>query len=525
MFSTIGELAAATAAGALLVANPVMIGAGALFGSMQLLDERKKQGDGSPQAGSPAGPPVPRRRAVRGRQRDRHHGPRGAARPPRRVHRAARRAPAHLHGDRPARGQADVQKTQQERQQRAAAGCEAQLAGSPPSTSRSADRDAEHRRRDSASAADQVRRADRLASRRGAAGSPFAAPLAAIRERLDGPLRVAIAGRVKAGKSTLLNALVGERLAPTDAGECTRIVTWYRRGQSYQVDALRADGQPSAQLAFQRGEGALGARARRPDRARDVEHLDVELAVVDAASSSRSSTLPAWRRLNDENSRRTAGVPRASTTTARATPTPSSTSCATCTRSDADVPRRVPWTGPSPRRRRSTRSACCHAPTRSAPAGSTRWSRPTRIAAPLPHRRPRPVAVLRPSSRSPACSPRPDSPCARTKPPRCAPSPGPRPSASSSRCCCRPTISAICTLSDLTVEIRRILVDRLGMYGVRVSSRRSATTGRPRRRRSRRARRAVGPQRAPDRDRRALPAPCPHAPEPVRARRAAGPRP
>ena len=46
--------------------------------------------------------------------------------------------------------------------------------------------------------------------------------------RLDEPLRVAIAGKVKAGKSTLLNALVGEQVAPTDAGECTRVVTWYR---------------------------------------------------------------------------------------------------------------------------------------------------------------------------------------------------------------------------------------------------------------------------------------------------------
>ena len=55
--------------------------------------------------------------------------------------------------------------------------------------------------------------------------------------RLEEPLRVAIAGRVKAGKSTLLNALVGERLAATDAGECTRVVTWYRHALGYRVSA------------------------------------------------------------------------------------------------------------------------------------------------------------------------------------------------------------------------------------------------------------------------------------------------
>ncbi len=63
-----------------------------------------------------------------------------------------------------------------------------------------------------------------------------------IEARLSEPIRVAIAGRVKAGKSTLLNALVGERLAPTDAGECTKIVTWYRYGLTYGVVAVFTGG-------------------------------------------------------------------------------------------------------------------------------------------------------------------------------------------------------------------------------------------------------------------------------------------
>jgi 50S ribosome-binding GTPase len=70
----------------------------------------------------------------------------------------------------------------------------------------------------------------------------LALEVSAIRARLRSPLRLAIAGRAKAGKSTLLNALIGERVAATDAGECTIVVTWYVHGHSYGASAVTKDG-------------------------------------------------------------------------------------------------------------------------------------------------------------------------------------------------------------------------------------------------------------------------------------------
>jgi hypothetical protein len=75
-------------------------------------------------------------------------------------------------------------------------------------------------------------------------------------DRLDEPLRVAVAGKVKAGKSTLLNALVGEQIAPTDAGECTRVVTWYRDAASPRVTLMPRTGAPR-QLPLTRTDGRL----------------------------------------------------------------------------------------------------------------------------------------------------------------------------------------------------------------------------------------------------------------------------
>ena len=76
--------------------------------------------------------------------------------------------------------------------------------------------------------------------------------LVEIESRAEAPLRVSIAGKIKAGKSTLLNALIGARLAAADAAECTKVVTWYRHGDTLTVEGEGVDG---ATLSLQ---GAMG---------------------------------------------------------------------------------------------------------------------------------------------------------------------------------------------------------------------------------------------------------------------------
>jgi hypothetical protein len=117
-------------------------------------------------------------------------------------------------------------------------------------------------------------------------GDPAAlAVLDELAQRLGGPLRIAVAGMVKAGKSTLLNAIIGEEIAPTDAGECTRIVTWYRYGHAPRITLHPLTGEPRA-LPVNRDEGRLVFSLG------GLQAEDVEKLVVDWPSASlRNLTL------------------------------------------------------------------------------------------------------------------------------------------------------------------------------------------------------------------------------------------
>ena len=132
-------------------------------------------------------------------------------------------------------------------------------------------------------------------------GGPTRTQVAQVRRRLSEPLRAAIAGRLKAGKSTLVNALIGRRVAPTGVGECTRVVTQFRYGTADRVDVVRHDGSRRSlpldesgmipqRLGVPRAEISYVDVALTSDRLRD-------LIVVDTPGlSSASATVSAGAR-------------------------------------------------------------------------------------------------------------------------------------------------------------------------------------------------------------------------------------
>jgi hypothetical protein len=91
-------------------------------------------------------------------------------------------------------------------------------------------------------------------------------------ERLRAPLCVAVVGRMSSGKSTLLNALLGVPVAPTDATECTKVVTVFRHGRSPLAVLHPRDGRDPIPVRFDRH---LPADFDRP--AAEIKSIEVRL--------------------------------------------------------------------------------------------------------------------------------------------------------------------------------------------------------------------------------------------------------
>src|SRR6201988_3172240 len=134
--------------------------------------------------------------------------------------------------------------------------------------------------------------------------------------RLNQPIRIALAGTLKAGKSTLVNALVGEDIAPTDATEATRIVTWFRHGPIPKVTANHRGGRrTNVPIARDPGDRGLtfDFASLDPD---DVVDLDVEWPATELIDATIIDT-PGTSSINADVSERTLrllvpedGVPR-----------------------------------------------------------------------------------------------------------------------------------------------------------------------------------------------------------------------
>ena len=130
---------------------------------------------------------------------------------------------------------------------------------------------------------------------------PSADALDAAAARAEGTPALVVTGPVSSGKSTLVNALVGRRVAPTGAGECTRLVARYVRGPVDRLDVVLADGarRPLPLADGGRVPAAVGDRLG-VDPA-DVDHLLVTLTsdaldgltVVDTPGTGSARRRPA----------------------------------------------------------------------------------------------------------------------------------------------------------------------------------------------------------------------------------------
>ncbi|GHJ47132.1 GTPase [Catellatospora sp. TT07R-123] len=128
----------------------------------------------------------------------------------------------------------------------------------------------------------------------------FAAAVGAVADRLaDTRLRIAVGGRVKAGKSTLINALVGQKVAATAAVECTMVVAWFRHSHQNRIEVRHVDGRVTT-VASRPGGGVpdeFGELGVPREQVRELvvhvvnERLDTDYTIIDTPGMDSLSGL------------------------------------------------------------------------------------------------------------------------------------------------------------------------------------------------------------------------------------------
>ena len=129
-------------------------------------------------------------------------------------------------------------------------------------------------------------------------GPELVEPASELREMVTRPPRVAIAGRLKSGKSTLVNALTQHHIAAPDSGECTMAVSMYLDGAPARAEVVGLDGRVDR---VSLGQGPLDHLPR------PLDEVDYVRQFVPNASLQRLSLIdtPGTATLTVDNEQRT----------------------------------------------------------------------------------------------------------------------------------------------------------------------------------------------------------------------------
>jgi replication fork clamp-binding protein CrfC len=99
-----------------------------------------------------------------------------------------------------------------------------------------------------------------------------------------GVFRLLVLGDLKRGKSTLLNALLGENLLPSDVNPCTAVLTVLRYGSEKKVTVYFKDGRNPERLDFKKFKQQYTidpTEAKKLEEEKKQAFPDVEYAVVE----------------------------------------------------------------------------------------------------------------------------------------------------------------------------------------------------------------------------------------------------